>query len=779
MRIERLTVAGFKSFGDRTTLEFAPGVTAVVGPNGSGKSNVLDALRWATGGGRAREFRAGDKTDLIFHGAAGKKRMGRADVEVELIAGERRLKIRRSLDRDGVTKLTLNGRAARFLDLDDELAGSGLGRGSLAVIGQGEVAGVLMADPARLLAYVAEAAGVARQSRRREQTEGRLAAARDHLDRLEERLHADAERIEALRRDADDARKHDELTARARRLRLTLADARVASLRQELHGLESEAARLEADLSDGRAQSTQLRARLVEARDADRAAEAAHRNATAAHARALAEVRIAEHAVEAATTRAADLAAQAERNRAERDAMADRSAPEAPDDDLDRLQAEADASERAHADAAERLEETEARAEAARSERERTDAEATAAERAAAELEARRRGVDAQLRELEADLADAPSGNRHQDAVAGDAGTATSDDPEATEHRAEEALAGADEALDAARRELETAQASHAREAAEARARERAAERQRAAFEARRGYAEGPRHALTSGIDGVLGSVADVLRVPESLHDAVPLALGRRAEYVLVRDAEVARTVLTHVRSRGGWVTLLPLDLVRPSTPRLDPKLAQHEGVLGLASELVDADARYRPVVDQLLGTTALLRTTEQATAIARRFVRRPRLVTLDGDVLEPGGALSGGRPQNRASVVGAAAEFEEAEAQRDQAREQASAAGADVERAQAAFRSARDARDAARERVEAARRTAARWREERAADARLHAERNERRERLQAERRALPEPPAKPPEERVAAAWREERESHDALRLARDAAAPTAAAQA
>ncbi|MDR9391366.1 MAG: AAA family ATPase, partial [Trueperaceae bacterium] len=151
MRLERLSIHGFKSFGDRVTLEFAEGISAVVGPNGSGKSNVLDALRWATGGGRAQSFRAGEKTDLIFHGAAGKKRLGRAEVEVELRANGARHKIRRSLDRDGDTKLTLNGRHARFLDVDEALAGSGLGRGSLAIIGQGEVSGVLMADPARLL----------------------------------------------------------------------------------------------------------------------------------------------------------------------------------------------------------------------------------------------------------------------------------------------------------------------------------------------------------------------------------------------------------------------------------------------------------------------------------------------------------------------------------------------------------------------------------------------------------------------------------------------------
>ncbi|NBC96237.1 MAG: AAA family ATPase, partial [Deinococcus-Thermus bacterium] len=289
MRIERLTLAGFKSFGDRVTVEFAPGVTAIVGPNGSGKSNLLDALRWATGGGRAREFRAGEKTELIFHGAAAKKRLGRAEVEVELLAGERRLRIRRSMDRDGGTKLTLNGRGARFLDLDEELAGSGLGRGSLAVIGQGEISGVLMADPGRLLSYVAEAAGAARLASRREQTEARLEAARDHLDRLEERLEDDRARLEALRRDADEAKRYEELSARARQLRRTLAEAKVGGLRRETAKLREEVARLEGALGEGREATAALRADLTRIRETDASAEAAHREAAAAQAQAAAD----------------------------------------------------------------------------------------------------------------------------------------------------------------------------------------------------------------------------------------------------------------------------------------------------------------------------------------------------------------------------------------------------------------------------------------------------------------------------------------------------------
>ena len=773
MRIDRLTLAGFKSFGDRTTVEFAPGVTAVVGPNGSGKSNILDALRWATGGGRAREFRADDKTALIFHGAAGKRRLGRAEVEVELHAGGKRLVIRRSLDRDGVTKLTLNGKNARFLDLDEELAGSGLGRGSLAVIGQGEVSGVLMADPSRLLAYVAEAAGVARLSGRREQTEGRLEAARGHLDRLEEKLAEDGERLAALRRDADDARRHDELSARARRLRLTLAEARVASLRKEVEGLETEVARLEAELADGRATVADLREALRRSRVADAAAEAEHREATAAYARATAELRVAEHALEAATTRAADLERQRERTGAERDTLLRQGAPEPPGDDLDAARTEAERADAAYRAAREERERSEAGAEAARAERERLETDAARAAQAAAEADARRDALQRQREEVEARLAELDAS-----AVDGPGAPApATSDPEAAEREAEARLREARSALDEARAGLEGAQAAHAREAGEARALDRAVERQRAAFAARRGYAEGPRHALTSGISGVLGSLADVIRVPPELQEAIGVALGRRAEYVLTEDAEVARRVLSHVRSAGGWVTLLPLDLVRGGRTRIDPELASRPGVVGVASELVETASRFAPAVEQLLGGTVLVETTAQATAIARRFSRRPRLVTLEGDVVEPGGALSGGRRQGRSPLVGAAADLEEAEAQAAEATAAERAAAETVRAAQASFRTARERVDEATVTADDARAAAARWRETRAAERHLRADLEARRERLDDAEQRLPEPPTRIASERLDELRDADAQARSALHAARAAEAPASEA--
>ena len=711
MRLERLSIHGFKSFGDRVTLEFAPGISAVVGPNGSGKSNVLDALRWATGGGRAQSFRAGEKTDLIFHGAAGKRRLGRAEVEVELTTRDGRHKIRRSLDRDGETKLTLNGRGARFLDVDEALAGSGLGRGSLAIIGQGEVSGVLMADPARLLSYVAEAAGVARLSERRERTEARLETARGHLEALEAKLAEDDERLEALRAEADAARRHDALRAEVQRLRYTVAVARVASIRGELEGIDAQVARLEADLADGRADLEDLRGRVAEARRADAAAEAAHREATAEHARAAAEVRIAEHALDAATTRTADLERDRERTETERANLLAQAPPDAPDDDLAALRAADEAARTAWEAAQATRAAAEADADAAREAREAAEADAARRARAVADADARREAWERQRDALAARLEE----------VRGPADDgADAADPAAAEADAEAELEAAEAELADVRSTLEAAQGRLADAAAEARARTRDAERQRAAFAARRGYAEGPRQALTSGIDGVLGSVADLLRVEPGYEEAIQLALARRAEFVVVENEAVAREVLAHVREAGGWVTLLPLDLVRGREAPVDADLLAADGVLGRATDVVRVDARFQVIADDLLSGTVLVETTERATALARGAASRPRLVTLEGAVLDPGGALSGGKRQGRTAVVGAAAEVEAAEADADTASAAEAEARTAVEAAQAAFEAAAGRAMRARDAARTARKAAAAWREEAAAQARL-----------------------------------------------------------
>ncbi len=650
MRLATLTLQGFKSFADKTTLEFTEGVTAVVGPNGSGKSNLIDALRWAAGGGRASEFRAGDKRELIFHGSVNRRSLGFAEVQLGFEHAGRTLSVSRTLSSDGESKLRVGGRTARFLDLEEELSGTGLGRGGLAVIGQGEVSGVLMADPPKLLAYVAESVGVAKLSSRRESTLAALEGAQTHLVRLEDVQGALAAQVEALTFQASEAERASSLGRERLRLRYTLSLRRVEALTGELRETRERAELLEGVLLEGRealaeAQETRrrLRRELTEA-------EAHYRQFLADSAARRGDHRVAQERLRAAERQHAVHLSDVERLEAERKTLEALRAPTPPPDAEEvgegALEALAAKGRELQAQVQASIAEVQARGAALETARQLEAAAAEAATRYASGREA----LTVQLAEVETGLAALPEGDVSVEVLAEQLLAA-----EAAQERERQAL-------EAAQATLGELQAQHAEAYAEAQARKQAAGRLRAAFEARRGYAQGPRSALTSGIDGVVGSVADLIRVPEAYTRAIASALGRRAEHVVVTSSDVAQQVLAHVRRAGGWVTLLPLDLVggRPAT--LSPALQGEAAVLALASDVVESDERFRPLVAQLLGSTALIGTLPEAVALAKRHRSRPRFVTLEGDVIEAYGAISGGRSQSAGLVLGAAADLEDAE---------------------------------------------------------------------------------------------------------------------
>ncbi len=753
MRLASLTLQGFKSFGNRTTIEFAPGVTAIIGPNGSGKSNVIDALKWTSGGGRAREFRAADKTDLIFHGAAGKRSVSLAEVEVELQSPDGSLKVYRSLDREGATRLRLNGRAARFLDVEEALSGSGLGRSGLAIIGQGEVSQVLIADPAKLLEYVAEAAGVARLAGRRDQTQARLDTALSHLARLQDVLLELEARCQALESEARDATRHAALSAEALVLRFTAASARRNALRDEIRELEERRGTLEGALLDGREALTALRERGRQANAARDAAEESYRTASAELEYRRGNVRLAAERLERLGERLAAHEANESSLAAEAERLENLEPPSAPEQEpADAEQAALAAQARADA-AKTALEEAQAQEVAAANASRQARAQLAEAELTAAASASRRDSVMAQLAQVRARLAEL------DDPAADEA----PNDLEAAMEGATEAAQAAVAALEGARETLRQLHEEHALASAEALARRRAAERARAAFEARRGYAQGPRNALAANIAGVIGSVADLVRVDAKFQEAVAGALGRRAEYVVVKDAETGQRVLEHVRAAGGFVTVMPLDLLRPQAQRPLGSFGDQAGVLAAATDVISVDDRYQPLFELLLGGTAVVADMPAATALARRFDSRPRMVTLSGDVLETSGAMSGGRRAQHGTVLGAAADLEEAEAAADEAERAAAALASRLAEAQAVTRQHLAAVDEASTAQAKAQAALAEARERLAGRNSLLAELAERQERLAAELATIEG--AEAPDEAALARLRQALASSDAER--------------
>ncbi|WP_018466193.1 AAA family ATPase [Calidithermus timidus] len=635
MRIEQITLQGFKSFGERTRLDFGPGITGVVGPNGSGKSNLVEALRWIVGA-RARELRGEEAQALLFHGSDGHAPMGFAEVELVLSRGRERLVISRRLDRDGNGDVRLSGQKATFKAVERALAGSGLARGGYAIIGQGEVGEVLQAGPEVLLAYLEEAAGLKAVTLATRTAQERLEAAMREMEGLQQK-HAELKEIlQTKAAQAEAARQARALSLQLLALKRGLVQARIQESQAEARKTQARIAELEAErgqlaerLEQLQGEKTRLQENLEQLGKAH--TEALRRAEALQGERRLLSQEIAHlRDLEARLQREAEqLSAQVARL----DSLPVPQPPQEANPDLEEILA-----------LEQRQGQLEARLGELRRELQQAQARYEAFLKAQASYEARLaafRELQEQQQHLKAERA-----------------------------RLEETLAR----LEARRRELEAQEQQLRAEldrvvqqegslGAELRASRSEVQRLEAYLQSGSDLAEGPRKARSAGIEGVLGVVADLLEVPQGLELALEIALGGRLQWVLTRDEQAAKRAVEYLKREGGRATFLPLSLLKtdsrprgrspsgpgkPGTPGRD--WSQFPGVRGLARELVGF--AHPEALPALLGETLILQSLEAALELARRHRDHPRLVTLEGELLEPSGAITGGRVQRGGQLL-------------------------------------------------------------------------------------------------------------------------------
>src|SRR5437868_2685594 len=281
MFLKSLTLKGFKSFADHTTLDFEPGVTIVVGPNGSGKSNLVDAVAWVLGAQGARSLRGTKMDDVIFAGSGNRAALGRAEGSLTidnssglLPIGFTEVTITRTLFRaSGESEYAINGVPCRLLDVQELLSDSGVGRTQHVIVSQGQLDSVLTARPEDRRAVIEEAAGVLKYRRRKEKAERRIEATEGNLLRLQDLLREVRRQLRPLEKQADAARRHGDLVTELTALRRHVAG-------RELAGLESRLSALAATRSELAVSDRDVRAALARLDTDVIAAEAALSAAT-------------------------------------------------------------------------------------------------------------------------------------------------------------------------------------------------------------------------------------------------------------------------------------------------------------------------------------------------------------------------------------------------------------------------------------------------------------------------------------------------------------------
>jgi chromosome segregation protein len=670
--LKSITLRGFKSFADKTVLDFEPGITVVVGPNGSGKSNIVDALTWVLGTHSAKTLRGGCMADVIYAGAPGRPPLGRAAVEITIDNSAGTLPIEfaevticRAMFATGETSYRINDVECRALDVQELLSDTGLGRATHTIVGQGQLDAILNARPEERRLFVEEAAGILKHRRRKERALRKLAQMTNHVERLTDVLRELRRSLRPLERQAEAAAKAAELRARLREVRLERA----------LREFAAAAAAVESD-ETARASSQrrlqQLSGRLAEQREREHALEA-HLGDLAPAARSAAEThfRLANLA-----ERYRGLAARiVERRRGLVAAVSEPVAGRDPAQLRVHARAERAALEQAeteHTAALARLEiAREAHREVERARRAYQQAAAAEARRHAEDLQRRLRW-EAEVAALQGQLAQAA---REEGRLASQAGglcarreelLADLEEVRAEERRLTERAGPLAERLETARRLVQRCRLT----ADEASRRERELERRRASAQARadtlraaaQDAGEGAacilKAAQAGELDGILGRLADHVSVPEGEAAAVSSALGALEDALVVTGRDAARVAISLVRSRqSARALLLVAQDEGDASPPEGPDLAKAG-----ARPLIDLLNAQAPVLGGLRRALAGIYLVEDFATACEFAARHPDLVfvSLDGAIAGARGYAGGAVPP-RAPLLAASAAAEAA----------------------------------------------------------------------------------------------------------------------
>lgn len=278
MRLEKIKLAGFKSFVDPTTVNFPSNLVGIVGPNGCGKSNVIDAVRWVMGESSAKMLRGESMADVIFNGSSSRKPVGTASIELIFdnadggaggqYAQYSQISVKRQVSRDGQSAYSLNGVRCRRRDITDLFLGTGLGPRSYSIIEQGMISRIIEAKPEELRTYLEEAAGISKYKERRRETANRIKHTRENLERLDDLREEVQKQLRHLERQAATAEKYKTLKQEERRVRAELLALRLSEMREDIEGRDRHIAQQENALQAAIAQQREIEAGIEEQRAA-------------------------------------------------------------------------------------------------------------------------------------------------------------------------------------------------------------------------------------------------------------------------------------------------------------------------------------------------------------------------------------------------------------------------------------------------------------------------------------------------------------------------------
>ena len=682
MYLKSIEVQGFKSFANKIVFEFHNGITGIVGPNGSGKSNVGDAVRWVLGEQSAKQLRGGNMQDVIFSGTETRKPLGFASVAITLDNSDHKLDIdyeevtiTRRLYRSGESEYLMNGVSCRLKDINELFYDTGIGKEGYSIIGQGQIDKILSGKPEERRELFDEAAGIVKFKRRKNTALKKLDEEQQNLVRVTDILSELTRQLGPLERQSETARIYLKKKEELKQLDVNMFLVETSYIREQLKEVEAKYQVAQEELNQTqnvfeqtKTEYEQLEKELEELDEKiQQARELSSQNALKKQ-QLENDIQILREQIRAAH--------QSDQHYQERIGFIEQ--------ELSRREEEA----KGHLEEKEQLEEKiknisekktehQKKLEQLHGEIDSCSSQIEESKNEIIEILNQRASTKGKMQRYDAMLEQI---GIRKAALSQRVLKLKSDESEQTEiikkhqqeyqqisvrmdelnqeyRKTEKEVTSLRKLMDDQNKQLEAAQTSYHREASRLESLRNMSER----YE---GYGNSIRRVMEQKANqpGIHGVVADLIKVQKKYEIAIETALGGSIQNIVTDNDQTAKYLIEFLkRNRYGRATFLPLTNMRKSSFTNGAALKE-PGVVGTADTLVEAEDTYRTLLSQLLGRTLVVDTIDHAIAIGRKYSHSLRIVTLEGELLSPGGSMTGGAFKNTSNLLGRKREIEELE---------------------------------------------------------------------------------------------------------------------
>ena len=683
MYLKNIEVQGFKSFAQKINFEFHNGITGIVGPNGSGKSNVGDAVRWVLGEQSAKQLRGGNMQDVIFSGTETRKPLSFASVAITLDNSDHKLPVdfqevtvTRRLYRSGESEYLINGSACRLKDIHEMFYDTGIGKEGYSIIGQGQIDKILSGKPEERRELFDEAAGIVKFKRRKNTTIKKLEEEQQNLVRVTDILSELTRQLTPLEKQAETAKiylgkrealkeldvnlflaenEHTEGLLKELEEKTKTAERQLQEtggayektkeeydrLEKELESLEEKMESLREETQGKALQKQQLEGQINVLNEQLSAGEQNR-----------------EHYESRLLSIAEELSKKEEAKKEQQEEG------ELLKEKTSEMKKKMKKQEEALSNVQENIRECSAAVEDGKNEiieilntRATTKGKAQRFDTMMEQIGIRKAELSQKILKLKSEEEE-QSGAMKRAAAKYEAITALIEEMNEECNRLNEEVFSIQEQLKNQNGQMEAGQAAYHREASRLDSLKNMAERYD-------GYGNSIRRVMEQKerVPGIEGVVADLIQVNKDYEIAIETALGGSIQNIVTDNEQTAKQMIEFLKkNRFGRATFLPLSSVNARGEFSQKEALKEEGVIGLASELVNAAPRYQGVIRYLLGRVLVVDHIDHAIAIGRKYRHTLRMVTIEGESLSPGGSMTGGAFRNNSNLLGRKREIEELE---------------------------------------------------------------------------------------------------------------------